>query len=289
MDRFADDERISAYLDGELTADEQSQFEERLAESAELRQLVEELRGLRGSLDLLPRHRLEDDFAERVLRRAEREVLVSGQPQSDASPASPSAIDHRSASLTPEADHAARPRRRSLRPLIYAAVAIAAAVLIVVFDPTQQKNVEVAQVHPRTSDPNAKGVLSSEGLEVPPRQSGRQFADDEKTVSALQGEQNKGSLAGGVDSSQPVEMKLDKVADQPGKNAKAVNELKQGRDAYSIVPEDRSLKEADKKSVGGLGTETARETAGRGEAGKVSGTEALPRANSPKIAIPITL
>ena len=57
MDNLHNDERISAYLDGELSADEQSRFEERLAESAELRQLVEELRALRGSLDLLPRHR----------------------------------------------------------------------------------------------------------------------------------------------------------------------------------------------------------------------------------------
>src|ERR1700686_4983185 len=86
MDNLHNDERISAYLDGELSADEQTRFEERLAESAELRQLVEELRALRGSLDLLPRHRLEADFADRVLRRAEREMLVSGNDGSNGDP-----------------------------------------------------------------------------------------------------------------------------------------------------------------------------------------------------------
>jgi anti-sigma factor RsiW len=74
MDNFYSDERISSYLDGELSADEQARFEERLAENAELRQLVEELRALRGSLNLLPRYQLEPDFAERVLRRAEQRM-----------------------------------------------------------------------------------------------------------------------------------------------------------------------------------------------------------------------
>ena len=86
MDNLHNDERISAYLDGELSADEQTRFEERLAESAELRQLVEELRALRGSLDLLPRHRLEADFADHVLRRAEREVLTAGDGASGSGP-----------------------------------------------------------------------------------------------------------------------------------------------------------------------------------------------------------
>ena len=78
MDNLYGDERISSYLDGELSADEQARFEERLAESAELRQLVEELRALRGSLDLLPRYQLEPDFAERMLRRAEQRMLIGG-------------------------------------------------------------------------------------------------------------------------------------------------------------------------------------------------------------------
>ena len=75
MDPMFQDERISAYLDGQLPPDERSQFEDELARNGELRQVVEELRGLHDSLQELPRHRLNDDFAMQVLRRAERAVL----------------------------------------------------------------------------------------------------------------------------------------------------------------------------------------------------------------------
>src|SRR5947209_391320 len=129
MDNLHNDERISAYLDGELSADEQVGFEERLAESAELRQLVEELRALRGSLDLLPRHRLEADFPDHVLRRAEREMLIAGDGASGASGSGPSEGVGHFARVAEQAAYAARGefqnwKRRALRPLIYAAVAI---------------------------------------------------------------------------------------------------------------------------------------------------------------------
>ena len=43
-------ELLSAYLDGELTADERQRVEQLLAESAECRQVYDELRALRTSL-----------------------------------------------------------------------------------------------------------------------------------------------------------------------------------------------------------------------------------------------
>ena len=46
MDPLFQDERISAYLDGQLPPDERSQFEDEMARNGELRQVVEELRGL---------------------------------------------------------------------------------------------------------------------------------------------------------------------------------------------------------------------------------------------------
>ncbi len=70
------DEWLSAYLDGECTSDESADAEARIAASSELRQLVEDLRNVRSSMETLPQHRLDADFAERVLRRAEREVLT---------------------------------------------------------------------------------------------------------------------------------------------------------------------------------------------------------------------
>ncbi len=72
-----DDERLSAYLDGELSAPEQAQLEARLVVDPELRQLVDELRAVRQQLEILPEYRLQSTFAEQVLRRAEQEMLLS--------------------------------------------------------------------------------------------------------------------------------------------------------------------------------------------------------------------
>jgi anti-sigma factor RsiW len=63
---------ISAYLDDELTVEERARVEQLLAGSAEARQLLEELRALRGGLQELPQHRLELDFAQKVLNKIEQ-------------------------------------------------------------------------------------------------------------------------------------------------------------------------------------------------------------------------
>ena len=66
------DEMLSAYLDGELTAEEQAEVERRLAEEPESRQLLEELRAMSGAIQAMPRHKLGEEFRDQVLRRAER-------------------------------------------------------------------------------------------------------------------------------------------------------------------------------------------------------------------------
>jgi anti-sigma factor RsiW len=75
------EELISAYLDGELSGDELQSVEELLRDNAELRQVYEELRSLRGVLQSLPRHTLDDDFYKRVLDRAEVHRDDSSPPQ----------------------------------------------------------------------------------------------------------------------------------------------------------------------------------------------------------------
>ncbi len=72
MTHDPDEELISAYLDGELNADEQRRVERLLGESAESRELYEELRNLRSSFQALPRYRLPEDLGERVLRAPSR-------------------------------------------------------------------------------------------------------------------------------------------------------------------------------------------------------------------------
>lgn len=81
MNHPTDDELISAYLDGELSGEELLRAERMLEERPECRQLVEELRAIGGGLRDLPRYSLDDDFADRVLRRAEREMLSAVPPE----------------------------------------------------------------------------------------------------------------------------------------------------------------------------------------------------------------
>jgi hypothetical protein len=140
-DELVGDELLSAYLDGECTAAEQTQLEARVAANPELRQLVEELRGVRASLELLPQHRLEADFAQQVLRRAEREVLTGGAPvraaadaPSKATPADapPTIRPLADVSRSPAGRTSRAEQTRSARPFLWAMAALAAAVVILV-------------------------------------------------------------------------------------------------------------------------------------------------------------
>jgi anti-sigma factor RsiW len=80
QDPFSE-ELLSAYLDGELSGDQQREVEQSLAASPERRQLLDDLRSLRNQLGHLSRYRLGDDFADRVLGEVRRR---SGMPTGDA-------------------------------------------------------------------------------------------------------------------------------------------------------------------------------------------------------------
>ena len=112
------DELISAYLDGELSSAEAARVEAKLEQDAGLRQMMEELRTLRATLRALPRHELEADFSESVLRRAEREILSSG-------------VSPRSSRSEKPAQSVAR-RRFSARTLFWTIGTLAAAITLVV-------------------------------------------------------------------------------------------------------------------------------------------------------------
>ncbi len=86
------DELLSAYLDGELTGDEQALVEERLASDPSAQQLLDDLAMMREDLQSLPTYSLPHDLSERVLQQAEHEMLVprndSPMPISKAAPTS---------------------------------------------------------------------------------------------------------------------------------------------------------------------------------------------------------
>lgn len=64
------DDRLSALLDGELSATETAELQTELAADADLRAALAELSDLRNDLASLPRVKLSDDFSARVVRAA---------------------------------------------------------------------------------------------------------------------------------------------------------------------------------------------------------------------------
>ena len=113
-------ELISAYLDGELGDEDRRRVEGHLLAHSEWRRLLEQLRALGESLRALPTYRLDDDFAERVVRGAERRMLQA------------EVQEERGDRVGPLPESVRRDRHRSWRRWFWAGLAAAAAVLLIV-------------------------------------------------------------------------------------------------------------------------------------------------------------
>ena len=134
-----DEELLSAYLDGELTAAERARVEKLLAEQPESRHLFEELRSIKTSLERMPRSRLPHDFADQVLRQAEKEVLTT--PGDDRAGGAASGDGARAHESVEKVDRSERVERlsgfswqRMRRPVIWASLTLAAGLLIMFLD-----------------------------------------------------------------------------------------------------------------------------------------------------------
>jgi hypothetical protein len=110
MTREFPDELLSAFLDDELSPAERAQVEKHLATSEADRQLLAELKSLRGDLASLPQAVVSPDFADRVVQAAVAEAEKNHGASATIAPAPATAS-----------------RRRSRRWMVGAAVASAAA------------------------------------------------------------------------------------------------------------------------------------------------------------------
>jgi hypothetical protein len=152
-----DDELIAAYLDEELRGSDLARAEELLARDPASRQLLDDLKSQKALLASLPREKLGDDFAERVLRRAEREMVVPAAAARMVAAAAPSPV---SGELQPAASRTLRmPQGR--RPWIYAATALAAGLLIMFLSRTEEKAGHIVQV--AEHKPLPTGEISATG------------------------------------------------------------------------------------------------------------------------------
>jgi hypothetical protein len=138
-----DDELLSAYLDDELSADQRARVEDRLAADPAARQTVEQLRAVSRAVQGLPRQTLGEDLRGAVLQRAERAMLAPAPVRRSPDDAEP------------------LPRftiGRSVRGWIWAGMAVAAALLITVFQPErkQDENLPHVAVAHREAEPAAR-------------------------------------------------------------------------------------------------------------------------------------
>ncbi|HTM53256.1 MAG TPA: zf-HC2 domain-containing protein [Pirellulales bacterium] len=123
-------EMVSAYLDGELAPEERTQVDRWLDESAELRQLRDDLLAVRASLRRLPGHKAPRDFSAMV-----EDASTNGTQDNAAAPA---------ANIEPASIGSLWPRGAGWRRLAWPAIAIAAALLIMVFDSNREQPRQVA-------------------------------------------------------------------------------------------------------------------------------------------------
>src|SRR5690242_3794682 len=118
------EELLSAYLDGEVTADERARVEAWLAGSAELRQLRDELLAMRSELQALPIHAFHGDLGASQLRRT--------------SPPAPAAEPTAGSSIVPGTLAKWWERGSGARRLLWPAIAVAAALVILIYDANQR-------------------------------------------------------------------------------------------------------------------------------------------------------
>ena len=106
---------------------ERARVEEQLMDSAAHRQLFEELKSLRVGLQALPRKSLDADFASRVLKRAEQQLLDE--------PVEPSRAADQSTNQPQVVAAGQRAGPSHWRGLVWSVATLAAAVMLIVFSP----------------------------------------------------------------------------------------------------------------------------------------------------------
>ena len=124
-------ELISAYVDGEVTPDEQVRAEQLIRETERCRRWHDELLSVRANLQAIPVIKLDDQFSDRVLA-----ALDDIAPESDATDSALSAAKATNGTLATERDvelpATSTPRnwRKTATSIAVAAVAVAAAIML---------------------------------------------------------------------------------------------------------------------------------------------------------------
>jgi hypothetical protein len=157
-----DDELLSAYVDGELTGEERAVVEARLESDPAARELVAELRGLSSTLRSLPRERSDEDVRSLVM--AQIGVSKVSLPSCE-------------------------PGRNNLRILLWPAVMIAAALMLMFTQGNEEpRDRELAQVEPTKveADRAAGERLAADKVEESAREEGAAAPRGNLEISAAE-------------------------------------------------------------------------------------------------------
>ncbi|MBN1589810.1 MAG: zf-HC2 domain-containing protein [Pirellulales bacterium] len=189
MKELSQNELLSAYLDGELSADDCARVEQLLAEDAAARQTLDELRAVSASLKGLPAYRLDEDLGDRVLRAAEHRILTEPTRLADA--------PRPAASAPGETAGMRRLARRffSPRAVVWSGLAVSVAILLTVL----QSNPWVRESHlakaPESVESAHAEAEISAFAEVP-----EEPADLEETTDLVNAKKGRGHLSSKSDS-----------------------------------------------------------------------------------------
>ena len=191
MKDVPENELLSAYLDGELTAAEQADVEQLLARSPAARQLLQELRALSAKLQALPQCRLGEDLSQQVLRVAQRRMLAT------------SAASGELPQPAPAPRRAILRRLVSSRALVWSSLAVAVAVILTVMDRGPKKQIaitppareeaakEKAGRTPEIGPAPKEGVLPRELGDAKPGETSGQTEESSKAGSRSAADQDR--------------------------------------------------------------------------------------------------
>jgi len=152
MKDLPENELFSAYLDGELTAAEQAEVEQLLADNPAARQLLDELRALSSTLQSMPQYALGEDLSDRVLRMAERRMLTDSERLSRPRGNGKTWPSHLS-------------RLLNARALIWSGLAVAIAVMFMLSQPPKEDGGGMA-LAPGTAEGEAERDRGNAGAEI---------------------------------------------------------------------------------------------------------------------------
>ncbi|MDG2206740.1 MAG: RseA family anti-sigma factor [Pirellulales bacterium] len=176
VDNKIQDEMISAYLDGELTAGERAQVAQWIENDPRARNVYQELQQLRESLRSLPSVKFDKNLTQTILEQIDTPVateMMVPSPETEYAvaasaacymDASPAAMAHETDETSADKRVAARADRK--RIYLWPAVAVAAAILLMVFSSQRETKTDRTVAQSRIENMEMKNIQSEDSASI---------------------------------------------------------------------------------------------------------------------------